>query len=323
MKRVLLTSAGKSAGLGVARSLRVAPEEVYLIGVDSDPFALECAEADEKVLTPHPGGPSYIATLKQIIRETGADLVLSHSPIETLAVSTLRGTLGAKTFLPAHETVMLCLDAFARRQAWEAAGLPTPRLLPLDDEHDLRRAFAELGPRLWLWPSPCEGDAPPLSVSDVAAARMWLELHQGWGAAAASEAMEQRWVAWHSIWKDGALLTAQGERRVSGASVSETVSDALMDKLAREAILAIDRRPHGTFSVELAYDQRGMPVVTGIRCDGPPAAAHFFTAAGFNFPYVAVRAAYSEIRYPMRDFVNPLAPGLVWVREMEREPVRP
>src|SRR5262249_28021164 len=165
-------------------------------------------------------------------------------------------------------------------------------------------------------------------------ARAWIDFHQGWGRFTGAECLEPDSVTWQSIWWQGELVVAQGRRRLywefanrtpsgvtglTGAGV--TVSDPVVDEVARRAIFAIDRRPHGIFSVDLTNDRAGVPNPTEINIGRFFTTHLFFSAAGLNMPYIFVKLALGEaVDLPARR-VNPLPPGLVWVRGMDIEPV--
>jgi carbamoyl-phosphate synthase large subunit len=106
---------------------------------------------------------------------------------------------------------------------------------------------------------------------------------------------------------------------VTGAAV--TVRDKAVDTLAQRAILAIDSAPHGIFSVDMTYDLTGHLRATEINIGRFFTTIHFFTQAGLNMPDMFVRLAFEEELVPLARRINPLPPGLVWVRGMDTAPV--
>ncbi len=334
VRRVLITNAGGALGLGFTRSLKASPEPFYLIGVDADKYRLQRAETHERHLVPRANDEDYIAILASIIEDTGAELVCPQLDPEVLAVSAARNSLEVRVFLPRHETIAACHNKYYSQQLWEQAGLPVPGTMLIRDEQDLLSAFRELGPRLWLRPVQGAGGRDSLPVSDLETARMWIEMKKGWGTFTAAQCLEQQSITWQSIWKDGELVVAQGRRRIywefgsrfpSGVSgitgTGETVSDPVVDETAMAAILAIDPRPHGVFSVDLTYDSGGVPNLTEINCGRFFTTHHFFTAAGLNMPLLYVKLAFGQELPPLPKKVNPLPPGLLWIRGMDTLPV--
>src|SRR5207302_9800619 len=106
---------------------------------------------------------------------------------------------------------------------------------------------------------------------------------------------------------------------ITGGGV--TVSDEQVDKISQQAILAVDNEPHGIFSVDLTYDSEGTPNLTEINIGRFFTTHLFFSAAGLNMPEILVRLAFGEEPARLPSKLNPLAPGQVWVRGMDMEPV--
>jgi carbamoyl-phosphate synthase large subunit len=130
------------------------------------------------------------------------------------------------------------------------------------------------------------------------------------------------------------LIVAQGRRRIywefanrtlsgvtgiTGAAV--TVSDPDVDEIAQKSIHAIDPKPHGIFGVDLTYDHVGVPNPTEINIGRFFTTVLFFTRAKLNMPYILVRLAFDETLPSITRRINPLPPGLVWVRGMDTEPM--
>jgi carbamoyl-phosphate synthase large subunit len=162
---------------------------------------------------------------------------------------------------------------------------------------------------------------------------MWIESHSGWGRFTAARYLSPRSVTWQSIWHDGRLIVAQGRERlqwefsdrapsgvtgITGAGV--TVRDDAVDEIARAAIMAVDERPHGIFAVDMTRDGQGVPNPTEINIGRFFTTTFFFTAAGLNMPYIFTKLAFGETPTLPERRVNPLEPGLLWVRGMDREP---
>ena len=140
-------------------------------------------------------------------------------------------------------------------------------------------------------------------------------------------------VTWSSIWQNGKLVVAQSRKRlywlfanrslsgvtgITGAAV--TVRDETVDSLAQRAILAVDSVPHGIFSVDMTYDTQGKPRLTEINIGRFFTTIHFFTEAGLNMPDMFVRLALGEKLPHLSRNINPLSPGLLWVRGMDTVP---
>jgi carbamoyl-phosphate synthase large subunit len=334
VKRVLVTAAGGSPATGFVRSLRAAPEPFYLIGIDRNKYALHRAETDERYLVPPVSDPHYGAVLLGIIEDCKPDLLHVQVSAEMIALSSLRDQLPCRTFLPKHETILICEDKYASYCRWKEEGLKVPETILLQEPKDLEKAFRDFGQCLWLRFTSGSAGHGSLAASDPEQARSWIEFHRGWGQFTAAECLEPQTVTWQSIWKNGELIVAQGRKRlywefssrapsgvtgITGTGV--TVSDPVLDEIAMRAIIAIDPEPSGIFGVDLTYDTAGVPNPTEINSGRFFTTHHFFTAAGLNLPYIFVKFAMDEpLPYIPRKF-NPLPPGLAWVRGMDVSPV--
>lgn len=334
MIRVLVTAAGGSPAIGYTRSLKAAPEEVYTIGIDANKYNLVRAETDEKYLVPKVKDPDYLPVLRSIIEETKPDLLHVQVSSEMLTISAARDKLGVRTFLPDHQAIEICEDKLASQRVWEKAGLPVPRTIPINNIDDLKVAFLELGPKLWIRATRGSAGKDSLPVSDLETARCWIDFKKGWGRFTAAECLEKDSITWQSIWKDGELIVAQGRKRlywefsdrapsgVTGVTgAGETVSDPVVDEIAMAAILAADPRPNGIYGVDLTYDRRGVPNLTEINIGRFFTTHQFFTAAGLNMPYIALKAGLGHEVPPVPTKINPLRPGLLWIRGMDVLPV--
>jgi hypothetical protein len=334
MKRLLLSETGGALTRNVVASLREAKERYHVIGVTSHPYELALSNADESYLVPEARDPSFIPVLSELAGETGAQFLHSQHDAVIRVLAEHRDRLPTSTFLPDTETVNRCVDKYASYLRWRERGIPVAESLLLERPDDLQTAFESLGETIWIRLKEGGGGAGSLPVSDASFARIWIDRFGGWGRFVASELLSPESVTWSSIWHEGDLIVAQSRKRlywlfanrtlsgvtgVTGAAT--TVRDPSIDALAQRAILAIDPRPHGIFSVDMTYDRSGEPRATEINIGRFFTTIHFFTRAGLNMPELFVKLAFGEEPPPAQSRINPLAPGLLWVRGMDTEPV--
>ena len=334
MKRILVTGAGGAPALNFVRSLRMAQDSFYTIGVDCDKYYLQRAETDERHLVPPAGTKEYLPVVKQIIAETRAELIFTQTDVELEILSEHRNELPLRHFWPAKETVRTCMNKYESFLGWKNAGLKVPETMLIQNEKDLVRAFHAFDGDIWLRNIKGAFGKDSLPVNSIAHAKAWLDLKDGWGDFTAAERLTERSVTWQSIWNRGELVVAQGRIRlywefanrspsgvtgITGTGV--TCSDCGVDTIAQKAILAIDPAPHGIFSVDMTYDKKGIPNPTEINIGRFFTTHLFFSTAGLNMPYIFVKLAFGEeCALPGQKF-NPLEPGLAWVRGMDKEPV--
>lgn len=329
MRRVLVTAAGGSPALGFTRSLKQAPEPYHVIGVDANKYTLQRSEADERYLVPKVSHPRYVDVLREIIALTKPDFLHVQMSEEMLVISQNRDRFAARTLLPRHETIVVCEDKFKSFEVWKQAGITVPETMILNDAADLRRAFAEFGPRLWVRAISGSAGRGSLPTDDFDTARLWIDFQKGWGEFSAAECLQEQTITWQSIWKGGELVVAQGRRRlywefanrspsgvtgITGTGV--TVSDPALDDLAIRCIKAIDASPDGIYGVDLTYDKHDVPNPTEINSGRFFTTHQFFTAAGLNMPHIFVKTAFDEPVEVARR-INPLPDGLAWVRGMD------
>lgn len=334
MKKILICAAGGSPSTNFVRSVRAMKEPVYLVGVDADKYNLQRAETDVKLLVPRVSDSRYLMVLNTIIEEYGIEFIHIQNDYEIEFLSAHRDEVKAKLFLPAKETVKICLDKFQSFEAWKRAGILVPGTQLISSEDDLKSAFSKFGPKVWLRDIKGAAGKGSFPTDDYQKAIHWMNLNQGWGHFTAAECLTENSVTWMSIWNEGELIVAQGRKRmywelgnravsgvtgVTGAGV--TYSNSEFDELAQKVILAIDQKPHGIFSVDMTYDKNGIPNPTEINIGRFFTTHYFFTKAGLNMPEIFIRLAYGELLPPLEKKLNPLPDGFVWIRGMDFEPI--
>jgi carbamoyl-phosphate synthase large subunit len=210
----------------------------------------------------------------------------------------------------------------------------------IHDEADLRAAFEKFGSPVWIRAVTGAAGKQSLPATNLAIAREWINFWDGWGSFVAAEYLagvagpRRTSVTWMSLWKAGELIVAQGRERLSWAyadrapsgitgltGVGRTIARRDVDEIASRAILAIDQRPDGIFSVDLTEDKDGVPCPTEINIGRFFTTHQFFTDAGLNMPDIYVKLAFGEMTDMPRNLINPLPEGLCWIRSIDCEPV--
>lgn len=335
MKRVLVTGAGGSPAVNFTRSLRKAPEDIYIVGTDYDKYYLMRSEVDKRYLVPAAKDPQYIDVLNKIIDEEKIEFVHAQNDTEVNILSANRDKLHAKTLFPTQETIDICQDKFLSFEKWEAAGIKVPKTYIIHNKEELQKAFDEFGGKMWVRATSGAGGRGSLPISDMQTAINWLDFQKGWdGTFTAAELLRDDTVTWMSMWYEGELIVAQGRRRlywelsklspsgVTGATGGgETVSDPALDEIAQKAVKAIDKKPHGLFGVDLAYDKNGIPNPTEINIGRFFTTHQFFTELGVNMPYMFLKLAYGEEVPKVSKKLNPAPDHMVWIRGIDFEPV--
>ncbi len=81
--------------------------------------------------------------------------------------------------------------------------------------------------------------------------------------------------------------------------------------------MAIDKNPHGIFSVDMTYDKSGVPNPTEINIGRFFTTHHFFTEAGLNMPYIFTKIGLDGEMPAIQKKINPLPENLVWIRGLD------
>jgi carbamoylphosphate synthase large subunit len=330
--RVLILGAGGTAGNNVIESLRDSPEPLYLVGADCNHFHLEWPEVDRVYLIPPSTAPDYIDRINDIVERERIDLVHAQPDSEVRVVSDQRAQLRARLFLPDQEIIHLLQDKLRSAAIWQRAGLHDFPTLVVTDARSMRRAVAKLGLPLWLRATVGAGARGSTLVENIETAIHWLGYWRARGADwtfIAQPYLPGREYAFQSLWHAGELITSQGRERLeyifphiapSGktgtSAVTVTVHDDALNEAATRAILAVDPRPHGVYSVDLVADRGGRIVPTEINAGRFFTTTYFYSLAGLNMPYYYVRLAMGE-PIPALPKYNALPAGLYWIRHMD------
>jgi carbamoyl-phosphate synthase large subunit len=335
--RIHVGGAGGAPSNNFIRSLRESARGDYLIGASCVATDLLLADVDERHVVPPALDAGYRDCILGLLGRVRPDFIHLQNDFEVRAISRIREqvrALGVRHYLPAPETVEDCVDKARSYAIWQAAGIRVPKTMVLHAPADLERAFALYGPRIWI--RAIEGGAGrgALPADNFDFARIWIDRFDGWGRFSAAELLSEKTATWLSIWFEGALVVAQtrrrrswnfGDRTLSGVTgitgVGETFSDPVVDRVAEDAILAIDPKPHGIFGVDMTYDQGGFPNPTEINIGRFFTTHYFFTKAGLNLPEIYCNIALDGVFPSLERKVNPLPDGLLWIRGMDVEPV--
>jgi carbamoyl-phosphate synthase large subunit len=338
---VLVSGAGGPLGANVARSLRLAPEKLTLVGTDANRWHLPLALTDRVVKIPlAKDRERYAAALEQLIAG-GVQVIVPTHPVEVRAIASLltEGRLqGARTAIPRLAILKKADDKFATQRILQDAGVPVPRTILLNSADDLSRAFREWPAPIWVRGSGAPGlgiGGAALPCRDEGVARAWIEHHRGWGKMIASEFLPGANLTWMCAWDHGRLLAAASRERleyvlphvspsgVTGApAVTRTIRRADVNDIGERAVRALDDAPHGVYFVDLKEDASGRACVTEINAGRCGTTIHFYTEAGMNFPWLLVcLAAGLDLGWLPLTPHDCVPADLYWVRTLDCGPV--
>lgn len=340
VNKILIAGAGGAPSEGVINSL-IKDGREEIIGMGSEPSDLVLSSAKRKYYVPYADDKNYKDSLLKILKEERPALLHFQNDLEVFYASLIRDDIqeqGTKLFMPTHDVIDTCVDKFKTYIKLKEAGILVPVNIFINDDADLKRAFSELGDnngKIWLRTSSIgAGGKGALPTNDFEFAKHWITHFNGWGDFVAAEMLTPETVTWLSIWFEGELILAQtrirkgwthGNRTLSGVTgvtkVGQTFSDPKVDEIAIKTVRAVDKKPHGIFAVDMAYDKNGIANPTEINISRFFTTVLFFTKAGLNMPAIFKNIAlYNE--FPLlKDKMNPLENGLLWLRGMDTEPL--
>lgn len=338
MKRILITGAGGPPASNFVASLTMAKEEFYLVGCDSNKYHLELAQGlRARYLVTQADAPGYIDRLNRIIELEEIGFVHPQPDVEVLTIGASRRRLGAKTWLPANETIQLCMDKLGMNKHLEARGVPVPRAFRLDDAAGLASALESLDAAnhgAWIRAVRGAGSRASLPIRNPEIGDQWVRFwNQTRGLLyddfMVSEFLPGREYAFQSLWNGGELVTSQARERIeylfgnitpsgqtSTPSVARTVNREDLNEIASRAITEIDSNATGVFCIDLKENREGVPCVTEINSGRFFTTSNFIATAGSNMPYYYVKLAFDE-NIPDLPRYNAVPENLYWVRNVD------
>ena len=340
MKRILITGAGGPAAINFILSLKLTPEKIYMVGVDYNKYRIHLSPTPSSYVVPKATEKDYIEKLNHIIRKEKVEFIHPQPDIEVRVISENREELEAQTYLPSKETVRICQDKYESAKIWLKKGILTAKTIEIKSEKDIERAFGELGTPIWIRARYGAGGRGSTSAYNLETAVSWINYWRSRGENwefIAQEFLSGRNLAFHSLWREGELIASMARERleyiyphlapsgITGTpSVQRTVHDEELNKIATEAVLAIDPNYSGIACVDLKENDEGVPCPTEINAGRMFTTSFFFSYASkklygdyrANFPYLLLKIAYKE-KLPELQKYNLLPKGLYWVRHVD------
>lgn len=338
MKRILVTGAGGSAGINFIRSLRLSNETIYIVGTDISRYHLELSRADINYLVPSFDEPGYIDTINRIIEKEKIEFLHCQPDTELRVISENREKIKTRTFLPSKEAIRIALDKMKFNQHMEKNNIPVAKSFLIIKPEDIKNAIKKLtsigNEKMWVRATEGAGSKATLPVINYDQARMWIEYWDRmkdakYGEFMMSEFLPGKEFAFQSIWKSGKLITSQARERIeyvfgnrmpSGQSSTPTVAKTVhrddVNKIATEAIKALDKNANGIFCVDLKESKKGIPCVTEINVGRFFTTTLFFSEAGSNMPYYYIKMGFGEQLSDLPKY-NALPKDLYWIRQID------
>jgi carbamoyl-phosphate synthase large subunit len=340
MKRILVTGAGGPAGVNFVMSLKIAPEKMFIVGTEADEYFVHLIPVEKRYLVPKATESNYIEKLNEIVRREKVELVYAQPDVEVAMISENREKLKANIFLPSKEAIVKCQDKLESAKIWRKSGVPVARFLELRGESDIDKAFEELGSPIWIRARHGAGGRGSTPAYNRETALSWIKYWKSrkmnWEFIA-QEHLHGRNIGFHSLWKNGELVTSMARERIeyiypnlapSGVTgtpaVQRTIHDDAVNEIGTKAVLAIDPKFNGIACVDLKEDKNGTPCVTEINAGRMFTTSFFFSYASkilrrdyyANIPYLYVKLAFEE-EIPNIPKYNILPENVYWIRHID------
>jgi biotin carboxylase len=339
-KRVLVTGAGGPAGINFIMSLRITPEETFIVGTEANPHFIHLASTDKKYLVPKATQPDYIDQLDGIINKEKIGFLHAQPDTEVEVVSANREKLDASVYLPSKSAVTACQDKLEAAKLWRKNGVPVAKFTEIQKEQDINQAFEELGSPIWIRSRHGAGGIGSTPAKNKETARAWITYWRSRGMGwkfIAQHNLPGRNLAFHSLWKDGELVVSMARERLeyiyphlapSGITgtpaVQKTIHDQTVNEIGTKAVLAIDKKFNGIACVDLKENEDKVPCVTEINAGRMFTTSFFFSLASklvrkdfyCNIPYLYMKLAFNE-DLPDLPKYNVLPKDLYWIRHID------
>jgi hypothetical protein len=343
MKRILVMGAGGVAGINFIQCLRLSGEKFYIVGCDINKWHLELTDVDKKYLVPYSIEPDYIETINTIIDREGIDFIHAQPDMEVEVLSENREDIHSNHLLPRRETILNCRDKMATNALLSKKGINVPLSIQVKSINNLKQDMEYIMNEsdrdvIWLRAIKGAGSKAALPVKSYRQAREWIHYWRSTKMLESrdfmiSELLPGREYAFQSLWYKGELITSQARERIeylfgnlfpsgqsSSPSVARTVHNEDVNRVATEAVNAIDEEATGIFCIDLKENSKGIPCVTEINVGRFFTTSNFFAQLGSNMPYYYIKMGLEHIIFDLPKY-DAVPEGFYWIRLVDGPPV--
>lgn len=134
--RVMVTAAGGGVGLSVLRALKNSSLDLYIVGIDINPWAIGLYSCDKGYLVPPAGDVNYREKIIDICLKESIDILIPGSDPELPHLAELSHQLIAEGVLPlvgSMESVQICRDKQKAYQYFIEKKMPFVKTMLLND----------------------------------------------------------------------------------------------------------------------------------------------------------------------------------------------
>jgi carbamoyl-phosphate synthase large subunit len=351
--KVLVLGAGGAAGINFIKCLKMSGKkffsgpEYYVVAADMNKYHVILPDYDEFEITSHCQREQYPEQLLTIIKRHNIDFVHAQPDVEVEELGKLRGVAdaaGARTLLPNQGTIVTCRNKLKTYEKLKLNKVPVPESYPIAEISEIPERFNRLlVGNFWVWVRAITGAGSRASLPAQTPEQMlnWVYYWISMKKMDVKQFMMCEFLpgpeyAWQSVWYHGKLVCSQARERLeyylgnlsvtgqsSSPSVARTIHNSEVNKIAFNAVKAIDKDATGIFCVDLKTNMRGIPCVTEINAGRFFTTSNFFAELGCNMPDIYVNLGMGlnidELMLHKKTDVCPK--DKYWIRQPDCEPV--
>lgn len=327
----MITGAGGSIGVSMTRGLRDADQPIRIVGTEAANYYICLSEADSTYRVPLASDPTYVDRIEELIQNEDVDIVLPSNGWEVRGISENTAQFSATTVLPDIKAVNVFQNKWDLYNVLSETDVRVPETVLIESKDDIRTALATISTdNAWVRGIGIK-DLPGRKMSDKKTIANWIEYHDAWEQCTISSYLPGDDLTWLGVFDSGTLVCSQGRERIDYAessswgtgapSVSQTIHNEAVNSIGKQAIEAVDSRPHGVYFTDMRADESGTPHVTEVNPGRlGTTSSDFYRRAGFNVVEQLVKIATGETsKFPPK--YNVLPADLYYIRKSNCEPV--
>ncbi len=148
MIKVILTGSGGGGGPGIIKSLRRAPEKIYIIGLDNNEKTISPFLVDKFYQVPLGDDPAYPIKLFAIAKKEKAKIILPLNNRELLPLSLQKEKFekeGIKINISSSKTIKVANNKYLLTKICEEIGVPSPEYFLVKSFSQFKNALVKIG----------------------------------------------------------------------------------------------------------------------------------------------------------------------------------
>ena len=333
MTKILVLSAGGTAGINFIKSLRMSDNKYDIHAADINAYHLELTKSDRRFVVPNCSSSNYKSTIYDLHKEHKYDFIHAQADIEVEKLSEIRNELKLPVLLPMHETILICRDKLRTNEVLRDHFIKVPFSICVEAANGWKEELFNRK-KMWIRAIKGAGSKAALPVTSERQAldwiNYWVETHRlETEDFMLSEFLPGKEYAWQSIWLNGELITSACRERIeylmgnlfpsgqsSSPSVAKTVHNQWINNLCTDAIKVIDKNATGIFCVDIKENSENVPCITEINAGRFFTTSDFFSTLGANMPndYVQLGTIMNRRQH------NAVPKDYYWIRTVDTEP---